>query len=271
MMELEPKALTFRDVFLNQAYTSSVCITNPLTAPVEFTLRPSSPRYTVTPNRVNLSGGQSIVVTVRLFLSHYPNFRQGLRGQDDTIHIKSAYFEQKLDVAFFLHSRDSTTLASRSRSSSPMRPGMAAAVAGDSLAELQRQVHAKDAKIAQLETIIGQLESKYPSVQEIVRNRIEQERVIFEEKSEKVVALFATSAVGALLSHTTPPPLPTPPVPSHSLRLSHYCSEKTRRLATCRGNWPRALRPSRFFVFRKRPSRLPQEMSRQKTARRFQI
>jgi hypothetical protein len=185
MMEVEPKSLAFRDVFLNQAYTSSVCITNPLTAPVEFTLRPSSPRYTVTPNRVNLSGGQSIVVTVRLFLSHYPNFRQGVRGQDDTIHIKSSYFEQKVDVAFFLHSRDSTTAASRSRSSSPMRPGFAGSSA-DSIAELQKQVHSRDSKISQLETIISQLESKYPSVQEIVRNRIEQERVVFEEKSEKV-------------------------------------------------------------------------------------
>ena len=185
-MEVEPKSLAFRDVFLNQAYTSSVCITNPLTAPVEFTLRPSSPRYTVTPNRVNLSGGQSIVVTVRLFLSHYPNFRQGVLGQDDTIHIKSSYFEQKVDVAFFLHSRDSTTAASRSRSSSPMRPGFAGSSA-DSLAELQKQVHSRDSKISQLETIISQLESKYPSVQEIVRNRIEQERVVFEEKSEKVL------------------------------------------------------------------------------------
>lgn len=203
MMEVDPKALIFRDVFLNQAYTTSVCITNPLTAPVEFTLRPSSPRYTITPNRVNLTGGQSIVVTVRLFLSHYPNYRQGLRGQDDTIHIKSPYFEQNVDVSFFLHNRDASTLASRSRSASPnvKRSEDRSAVGGssgglvggaDSLGELQSQVHAKDLKIEQLESIIAQLESKYPSIQEIVRNRIEQERIVFEEKSEKVkgVELF---------------------------------------------------------------------------------
>lgn len=200
--------LIFREVFLNQAYTTSVCVTNPLTAPVEFTLRPSSPRYTVTPNRVNLSGGQSIVVTVRLFLSHYPNFRQGLRGQDDTIHIKSAYFEQKVDVSFFLHSRDSTTLTSRSRSSSPMRQVFGGG-STDSLAELQKQVHAKDVNISHLESIITQLESKYPSVQEIVRSRIEQERAVFEEKSEKVIAtprlafLFSHNPLVSLISLTT--------------------------------------------------------------------
>ena len=196
MLEVEPRCLNFRDVFLNQAYTTSLCLTNPLTAPVEFTLRPSSPRYTVTPNRVNLSGGQSIVVTVRLFLSHYPNFRQGVRGQDDTIHIKSAYFEQNVDVSFFLHSRDSGTSISRSRSASPLRPtagstsSVAAAGGVNSLAELQSQVYARDTRISQLESIISQLESKYPSLKEIVRNRVEQERLIFEEKSEKALDLL---------------------------------------------------------------------------------
>jgi hypothetical protein len=77
MLVIEPGALTFRDVRLNQAYTTSLCITNPLTASVEFSLRPSAPRYIVTPGKVTLQGGQSIVVSVRLFLSHYPNYSKG--------------------------------------------------------------------------------------------------------------------------------------------------------------------------------------------------
>lgn len=75
----------------------------------------------------------------------------------------------------------------------------------DSLHELQSQVHAKDLKISQLEAIISQLESKYPSMQEIVRNRIEQERVIFEEKSEKVrpwVNLLPNESLCALIIHS---------------------------------------------------------------------
>lgn len=62
MLEVSPSSLTFRDVRLNNAYVNSVCITNPLPATVEFTLRASSQRYSLTPNRVTLSAGQSIVV-----------------------------------------------------------------------------------------------------------------------------------------------------------------------------------------------------------------
>jgi hypothetical protein len=197
MLDIEPKSLVYRDVRLNQAYSSSICITNPLTASVEFTLRPSSPRYTITPNRVNLNGGQSIVVSVRLFLSHYPNYSKGVRGQDDTIHIKSSYFEQKVDVTFFLHSRDSVTTASTSRSLSPNvrssrgnKDRITGNVVYDPLSELQSQIYIKDNKIKELEGIIGQLESKYPSMQEIIRSRLEQERSVFEEKSEKVLKIL---------------------------------------------------------------------------------
>ena len=164
-------------------------------------------------------------MTVRLFLSHYPNFRQGLRGQDDTIHIKSAYFEQKVDVSFFLHSRDSTTLTSRSRSSSPMRQVFGGG-STDSLAELQKQVHAKDVRNSHLESIISQLESKYPSVQEIVRSRIEQERAVFEEKSEKVRATpVAFSQTRSFAQFTHPHPLPP--------RLNFFCILSFKRPLPC--------------------------------------
>lgn len=197
MLDIEPKGLSFRDVRLNQAYTTSLCITNPLTASVEFTLRPSSPRYSITPNRVNLQGGQSIVVTVRLFLSHYPNYNRGVRGQEDTIHIKSAYFEQKVDVSFFLHSRDVGTTASSSRSPSPTGGRIRADGGGvgqsstyDTIQELRLQLAQKETKIKQMEVIINQLESKYPSLHEIVKSRVEQEKAIFEEKSEKVILVI---------------------------------------------------------------------------------
>ena len=107
------------------------------------------------------------------------------------MHIKSSYFEQKVDITFFLHSRDSATL---SRSPSPSRR-YEAALSGvpkdayETISELQGQLKARDSKIKHMEEAISQLESKFPSLQEIVRSRVEQERLVFEEKSEKVCGL----------------------------------------------------------------------------------
>ena len=194
-MDISPNTLVFRDIHLNQSYTSSLCISNPWTTSVEFTLRPSSSRYVVTPNRVALSSGQSIVVTVRLFLSHFPNYSKGIRGQEDTIHVKSTYFEQNVNMTFFLHDRggeanSSQQALARSRSSSPSGRGagggLSTRVPRDTLVELQQQLASKDEKTRRLEGIITQLESKYPSVQEIVKSKVEQERIVYEEKSEKV-------------------------------------------------------------------------------------
>ena len=130
------------------------------------------------------------MVTVRLFLSHYPNYNRGVRGQEDTIHIKSAYFEQKVDVSFFLHSRDAGTTASSSRSPSPtggrVRNDGLGQYSYDAIQDLRTQLAQKETKIKQMEVIISQLESKYPSLHEIVRSRVEQEKAIFEEKSAKV-------------------------------------------------------------------------------------
>ena len=200
-MNFEPQQLIFRDIRLNQAYTTSLCITNPLTAAVEFTIRPSSPRYSISPNRVNLNPSQSSVVTVRLFLNHYPNIPRGIQGQEDSIHVKSAYFDQKIPVEFFLHNQ-----IARSRSASPnertatsvtgSHSSTARGAAGtgqshghhnlDLINELSAQIKVKDNRIGQLESIVANLESKHPNLQEIVRRKIEQEREIFEEKSEKV-------------------------------------------------------------------------------------
>ena len=204
MLEISPESLVFHDVRINNAYLNSLCITNPLQASVEFTLRPSSPRYTLTPNRINLSAGQSIVVTVRLFLSHYPNSFKGTRGQEDCIIIKSSYFEQKVSLTFFLHNRDSSSL-SRSRSYSPLgkseisqytpdnvrKSVPAPSSHGNDLIEtLNNVIKAKDVKITQLNETIGFLEAKYPNWQQIIKNRIDQERNTFEEKSDKVLQIL---------------------------------------------------------------------------------
>ena len=80
MMNVEPQALVFRNVILNQTYTTSMCISNPMSVSVEFTLRASNSRYTLTPNKVTLGGGQSVIITVRLLVAHYPNISMGFKG-----------------------------------------------------------------------------------------------------------------------------------------------------------------------------------------------
>lgn len=170
MIDIEPPALEFRDVRLNQAYSTSLCLTNPLSGAVDITLKASSPRYTVSPARLTLNPGQSVVVTVRLYVAHFPNYNKGVQGHhEDFISIKSLYFEQKVDITLFLHKRDIT-----SRSQSPHRTKL-----NDS--------SSKDAMIQQLQEANRQLQEKYPDFQQLLDNRLAMERQIFEEKSEKVL------------------------------------------------------------------------------------
>lgn len=183
MLDIEPRSIVFRDIRLNQSYTSSLCITNPLPTPVSFTLRPSSSRYVVSPNRINLAGGQSIVVTVRLYVSNFPNYAKGVRGHDDAIHIQSSFFEQKIDAVMYLHKRDTLP----SRSPSPQGRHVSERNATDVIAEMNTVVHNRDNQISQLKQIISQYESDRPDIKEIITSRVEQEKLAFEEKSEKVI------------------------------------------------------------------------------------
>lgn len=204
-MEFEPKFLEFRDIRLNQAYTTSLCITNTYQSTVDFTLEPSSSRFAVNPSRVNLSSGQSIVVTVRLFLNHIPSISDGVGQHGDSVRIVSSYFEHVVNLSYSLHSREAGAHSStstlrnripaahtqipRSSSLSSLQNAVAADVSESSLSkvtDLEMKLTAKVKTIEQLECIIKQLESKFPSIQEVVRNRVEQERLIFEEKSVKV-------------------------------------------------------------------------------------
>jgi len=202
MMNVEPQAIVFRNVVLNQTYTTSMCISNPLTVSVEFTLRASNPRYTLTPNKVNLGGGQSVVVTVRLLVAHYPNMSMGYKGVEEFIHLKSRYFEQNVSTTFFLDTGSKSALEGRppiaDRSSSPsmhMRdmnaPGSGAPGAMlDSFAEVQSQLQAKNEKIAYLEGVIAKLQAPYPDMQNIINGRVEREREDFEKKSEKALKIL---------------------------------------------------------------------------------
>ena len=207
-MEFEPQFIEFRDIRLNQAYTTSLCITNTYPSTVDFAIEPSSSRFAVNPSRVNLSSGQSIVVTVRLFLNHNPNISDGSSQYGDSIRIVSSYFEHAVNVTYSLHNKEtgahpSSSIAQSLRNRLPAthqqilgtlslsstQNAVAADVSDSSsskVKELETKLSSKVKTIEQLECIIKQLESKFPSIQEVVRNRIEQERIVFEEKSVKV-------------------------------------------------------------------------------------
>jgi hypothetical protein len=188
MIIIEPSSLGFRDVRPNQAYSNSLCITNPLQAPVQFNLRPSSTRFTVSPSKVNLMAGQSIVVTVKLFLTNYPNFNGNSDGFEEFILLKSAFFEQKIGLMFYLRDRD--IRANTIRSVSPARretAGHIDSISQDVISELRCCLRRKDEEIKHLEAVNAELGSKHPAIQEIVRSRVEQERTQFEERSEKVI------------------------------------------------------------------------------------
>jgi hypothetical protein len=183
MMNVEPSSLVFRSVALNQAYTASLSISNPLTAPVEFTLRASNPRYTLSPNKVTLVPNQQVIITVRLLLNHYPNKAKGKQGQEDTIHIKSPYFEQMVNVVFFLVEQTGASIGAlegthiqRSASPGAIRASTSGEVHAhankttDTMVELQHQLDAKDQKIEHLQTIIKELESPYPDIREVIKS-----------------------------------------------------------------------------------------------------
>jgi len=154
------------------------------------------------------------VVTVRLFLTAYPNSsRSGGGGQqqgvEDLIYIKSDYFDQKVKSVLYLMGTDVETVG-RGRSESPAglrRSGSATRMSSaspggrrsgsspsgaprETMAELRALLHSKDEQIKLMEGTIGELEGKFPSLQAVIKNRVEQERCTFEEKSAKVLQIL---------------------------------------------------------------------------------
>ena len=206
MLEISPESLSFRDVQYNEDYLANICITNPHESTVQFELRPSSSNYTVTPNHVNLSGKQSIYVTVHLFiLSKTENFRISSYERDDFLKIKGLHFEQKVNIAVFLRlperrvkfisqpisdRREKPTEGKFSNLKNHGNPSETPDEAKKVFESLYVQLKAKEAKINRLQDIVGQLESRYPSLQQIIRLKVEQEREVFEDKSEKVLRVL---------------------------------------------------------------------------------
>ena len=190
-MEVEPKSLVFRDVRLQHAYTTSCCITNQQSSVLSAELISNSSRYSITPNRINLTPGSSIVVTVRLFLNHYPSFNRDSEGYDDVIKIKSSYFEQTVGITFFLHSRDSITRA-RSLSPAPSTRGNDTGTNSNRsrTTELEKEISHQAKTIRLQQSQISLLESNHPQLMELVNIKVEQEIVQFEGKSEKVLRIL---------------------------------------------------------------------------------
>ena len=121
MLGIEPESLEFKNVRPNQAYSTSVCITNNADSSLEFTLRATSPRYSISPNRVRLEAGQSIVVTVRLFVSQAKAISSS-STKNDSLVLKCLYSEQRVPVSYSLYRKPAGTRGrSRSPSPAPMR------------------------------------------------------------------------------------------------------------------------------------------------------
>lgn len=187
MLNVEPQSLVFRNVTLNQTYTTSVCISNPLTAGVDISLRPSNPRYQLSPNKATLGPGQSVVVTVRLLLAHYPNMKKGVQGVEDTLHIKSRYFEQSVSVTFFLDQSHTgmgamSALEGRpplnARSSSPGRVAFGPG-ADPLLTQAHAELQAKDDRICNLEEQLEIMQAPYPELKDAIAKALELEREVF--------------------------------------------------------------------------------------------
>ena len=189
-MNVIPAKLTFHDVRLNQSDTKTLTITNTMSVETSFTLRPSSARYSIFPTGTfKLSPKESIVVSVRLMVDSYSNVQKGINGQEDSIMIKLPFDTQKIPVAFYLHNQYVS-----SRSPSPVgrvtthtvKRAAAQSEAGDIVNTLNEQIRHKDIRISELESILGNVKSKYPGFDEIVAGRIRAVQADFEEKAKKV-------------------------------------------------------------------------------------
>lgn len=214
MIETEPKSLAFSNVRIKQCYSSSLCITNTLSTPVDISLRASSPHISIQPTKVHIAPQSSIVATVKLTLTQPPTHRQSTQY----IYIKSLFFDQKVPVDVTVapsdrHSRSpsparrdaldtsggpSGYLNSTMRSgvadesqASRARPAVSPSRERDgarAIRELQMQLQVKDEKIRRLEHMVGHLEASHPNFDALVRMKLEEQKLSFEEKSSKVRA-----------------------------------------------------------------------------------
>jgi hypothetical protein len=225
IIDCEPSLISFQDVRINQNYVATLTLRNTLSASLDLTIRPSSARYTVSPNRIHMSPRQSIVCTVRFSLSRYPaNWNKGVQhGMEDYLLLKSDYFDQRIPCEYFLSSSGvlHSAVTTRSRSQSPSRAhdpddllppppptipvhcssphnnnnsasygdgsrGHQSLNSSELLHDLRIQLDFKDRTINELRGSLNEMQSQSPIYQQIVNTKLDQERRVFEEKSEKV-------------------------------------------------------------------------------------
>jgi hypothetical protein len=91
-------------VYVAQAVSRVVSITNCLNTTVEASLRPGScERYTLHPQQIRLKPGQTTEVEIKLKVTRFAQVEKAVeQGQRDTFHIKTPYFDQKFTATFFL-------------------------------------------------------------------------------------------------------------------------------------------------------------------------
>eukprot|EP00981_Chlorochromonas_danica_P003963 scaffold750_cov165-Ochromonas_danica.AAC.1 len=197
-MQLEPNSIHFREVRLHQVYSSSLCLTNRLEGAVDLRLKCSSARLSVSPSKARLVPGQSLVVTIKLFLNHLPSSSSSSSSAalEDWVEIKSSFFDQKVSV--FIHPLRLSSSKPPSRSSSPAPPPPAPpappapATSQVSLRELRAELEAKDRRVKALEAALESLQMQRtdPSLDALVAARLAAERAHFDEQSEKVLFIL---------------------------------------------------------------------------------
>lgn len=183
-MQIEPSKVIFRDVKLYHSYTSSISITNTSNTTVDFSLRSNHSRYQLSLSQVHLVPGQSVVVSIRLYMSSYPKDYKDFKEHIDIIHLSSSFFHQKIEIVLNFHQKKQTERNSQFQDTSIIS-------SQDNILELKSIIQQKDVKIEKLTSIIENLEQEYPDFQKILNDHIELERSIFEEKSQKVKKLFS--------------------------------------------------------------------------------
>lgn len=186
-IQVDPTGIGFDDVKLHQSYSQTIYLQNPLDAPIDFTLKPSSARYAVNPMKGRLNSRASIAITVKLYLNHMP-----ARSNQDFIMIESSYCSpKKIPIQIsLLQSQSKSRSPSPSRETGGRSTSANRSVSPDLINDLQGKIEFRDRKIQEYEELLGKLRSQHPHLEQIIHNRIEEERQSFEEKSARVIVLF---------------------------------------------------------------------------------
>ena len=121
LISLQPARLEFRDVRVGVEQSTELQVTNNLASELELSIRAgNSERYSVSPAKISLRGGETGKVNVKLKLVRSPPPRRpgggktATGGDDvalgyrDHFYVKSIYFDQRFASVFFLASQSVT-------------------------------------------------------------------------------------------------------------------------------------------------------------------